>query len=413
MTLAAVGLMTLAALGVWLFRPARLSALLALSVIALFLLQGAQTPDLAPALALPLATLALVGGVWWITNIPARLMPRMNEAARRRVALLFVILIVVLLAVLKLPTLQSAAAGLSGFPIDWGWFGFSYIAFRLMHVLLDYRIGRLAAVPLRDFALYVIFFSALPAGPIARIEQFTKDVHTTQPDPARMLDGFSRIGRGLLRKFVLADSLAYFALSAPLVRDASGGLLTYWVMLYAYAFRIFWDFSGYTDIAIGIGRLAGATLPENFDAPYLKPNITAFWNSWHITLATWFRLYFFMPLSRVLMTAGLKNQRLLVILIAQLSTMVLIGLWHGAAINFVLWGAWHGLLLWAHKVQIDLSKRSGWEAYLRGHPGLNRAVNILGTLATFHLVALGWVFFALPDLSLIGKTLAGLVGVHG
>ncbi|HLY24866.1 MAG TPA: MBOAT family O-acyltransferase, partial [Aggregatilineales bacterium] len=183
-----------------------------------------------------------------------------------------------------------------------------------------------------------------------------------------------------------------------------------WIMLYAYAFRLFFDFSGYTDIAIGIALLAGIHLPENFSAPYLKRNITAFWNSWHITLATWFRNYFFTPLSRALMATRLRSRRMLIILIAQVSTMVLIGLWHGIALNFVLWGAWHGLGLWLHRWQVDHSQ--GWDAYVAKRPRLARAVHLGSVLATFHFVAIGWVFFALPDPALIGKTLAGLVGLH-
>ncbi len=465
MTLLPIDLMIPAALGAWLFRRERLTALLVLSVIALYALQS-ETSGL--AVALPAATLLLVIGVWWLVT-PARtpadlrillligllacgaslvtagaiagkvvlgilpplglaavgalsvstLVPMEDDVARRRLALAFIILIIILLAVLKTPPLQAAAAGAlaqaggGSIAPDWGWLGFSYIAFRLMHVLLDYRIGRLGAIGLRDFALYVIFFPALSAGPIARVEQFSRELAADKKlDSAALLEGGRRIGIGLLKKFVLADLLAYLALSPQLAAQTDPHqTAALWVMLYAYAFRLFFDFSGYVDIAIGIGRLAGITLPENFTAPYTKRNITDFWNSWHITLATWFRTYFFTPLSRVLMGTPLRSRRLLMILIAQLSTMILIGLWHGVALNFVLWGAWHGLGLWLHRVQQDRSRR--WDAYVAARPALARLIHGLSVVFTFHFVAIGWVFFALPDLSLIGKALAGLVGLHG
>jgi len=183
----------------------------------------------------------------------------------------------------------------------------------------------------------------------------------------------------------------------------------WWLMLYAYAFRIYFDFAGYVDIAIGIGRLAGIGLPENFRAPYLKRNIAQFWNSWHITLSTWFRLYFFTPLSRTLMGTPLRAQKLLVIFIAQISTMILIGLWHGVALNFVLWGAWHGVGLWLHRTLTERTR--GWDEFVAARPVLARIVGVLSVLVTFHFVALGWVFFALGDPALIVRALRGLFGM--
>ena len=111
------------------------------------------------------------------------------------------------------------------------------------------------------------------------------------------------------------------------------------VLLYAYAWRLYLDFSGYTDIAIGLGRLFGVRLPENFERPYLKPNLTTFWNSWHITLAQWFRAYFFNQLTRALRSRPRPLPAALIILIGQVGTMLLIGLWHGVTWNFVAWGA--------------------------------------------------------------------------
>lgn len=475
MTLINIGLMAVGVLGSWLFRRHRLTILLLASIVFLYALQPAGLE-----VALPTATLLIVVGVWWLTNanitpddrrtlvlmgitatlaviLASRLyydiligivlrapitlgsafaalpplavvalgvgsfgafIPRNDEEARRRLALAFVIGIIIVLAILKLPALQTALTGSIAqntgqtLPLNWQWLGFSYISFRLMHVLLDYRSKRLALVSLRDFALYVIFFPALTAGPIDRVEHFVRELEKTPPvDNEWILDGVRRISIGLFKKFVLADSVAYIALSPTLVNQASGSAEHFWVMVYAYAFQLFFDFAGYTDIVLGIARLARITLPENFTAPYSNRNITAFWNSWHITLATWFRNYFFTPLSRTLMGTRLRTRRLFIILIAQVSTMVLIGLWHGIALNFVLWGTWHGVGLWFHKWLTDHTRR--WDEYVATRPVLSRLIHGLSVLATFHFVALGWIFFALPDLKQIGKVFAGLVGIHG
>lgn len=469
LNLLVIGLMIAASLGTWLFRQHRLNALLVISVLALYALQPAGSGGL--EIALPTATILLVLGAWWLTApAPSRgdgstlllivaaavLVPLLrtiidgslfrqiilvppflaalaagtlavgtltrteDDAARHRLALAFVGLIVLLLVVIKMPALQRAFTQAwtditrqPSFP-GWQWLGFSYVAFRLMHVLLDYRSGRLKPVRLRDFALYVVFYPALAAGPIDRVEHFTRELGQPRSLSAEAItSGTARIARGLLKKFVLADSLAYLALNPQLVAQTTGPYRTIstWLMVYAYAFQIYLDFSGYTDVAIGIGQLAGIRLPENFTAPYLKRNITAFWNSWHITLSNWFRNYFFTPFSRSLMQTPLHERRLLIILVAQVSTMVLIGLWHGIALNFVLWGAWHGVGLWLNRWLVDQTR--GWNDYVQSRPRLAQAMNVLSIVTTFHFVAVGWIFFALPDMGLIGKALAGLVGLGG
>jgi len=216
-----------------------------------------------------------------------------------------------------------------------------------------------------------------------------------------------RIAVGIGKKFVIADSLALVALSATKADQAAsaGGL---WVLLYAYAFQLYLDFSGYTDIAIGTGQLYGITLPENFNQPYLKRNITLFWQSWHITLSQWVRFYVFSPLSRYLLTRKRKPSPTVLALVGQVVTMVVIGLWHGVAWQFVAWGLWHGLGLFVHKVYSDRTR--GFYLGLRERPRLSAALGVLGTLITFHFVLLGWVWFALPDIGTSWDVFTGLFG---
>src|SRR5687767_4186933 len=330
-----------------------------------------------------------------------------------------IILLITILVILKSPTLSVQTSiffrNLTNRPIenvsasDLRWLGFSYIAFRLIHVLRDKQTGRLPALTLPEFATYVVFFPSLSAGPIDRAERFAQDLRKdfalTRDDT--LLVG-QRLAIGLFKKFVVADTLALIALNDALATQVSTtGWM--WIILYAYTFQIYFDFSGYTDIAIGIARLVGIKLPENFAAPYTKPNLTQFWNNWHMTLTQWFRAYFFNPFNRWI--RAYKNiPAWMMILIGQLATMLLIGLWHGVTINFILWGAWHGLGLflqnrWSDFVRVRFP-------HLRQNTRLQSALYFGGVLLTFHFVALGWVFFALSDPSLSWQVLLMLSGVN-
>jgi alginate O-acetyltransferase complex protein AlgI len=321
-----------------------------------------------------------------------------------------VVLIVVLLVVLKTPAMVEAVAG--GLRIwtgqrpdlattfDIRWLGFSYVAFRLIHTLRDRQSGRLPAVNLREYLTYVVFFPAITAGPIDRIERFLKDLRQLPTrDTADLGEGGRRLLVGMLAKFVLADTLALFAINGANAGQVQGaGWL--WLMVYAFSLQIYFDFSGYTSIAIGLGRLMGFRLPENFNSPYLKPNLTQFWNNWHITLTMWFRAYFFNPVTRALRGGSRPAPAVLVMLLTQLSTMVLIGLWHGVSWNFVAWGAWHGLGLFLQNRYSEFIRLKVLTRPLS--PTGQKLMNSLGALLTFHFVTLGWVWFALPD---IGQSL--------
>lgn len=294
--------------------------------------------------------------------------------------------------------------------LDVGWLGFSYVAFRLIHTIRERQMGKLPDLTLREYVTYVIFFPSFTAGPIDRAERFIKDYRalpTTQPllDSARVLDGGQRVAVGLFKKFVLASLLFPIALSAQnaLQPQSAGGL---WVFLYAYAFLLYFDFSGYSDIAIGIGRLYGVSLPENFNNPYLKSSITTFWQSWHITLSTWARFYVFTPLSRVLIKRKVPTD--LAVLITQVATMLVIGLWHGISLNFIMWGLWHGVGLWLHKLYSDRTRL--WYLTLKQNPQVYRITEAAGILLTFHFVLLGWVWFALPSVDLSATVFRRLFG---
>ena len=313
------------------------------------------TPARPPEILKVLVALAILWlGVVGLT----RLLP-----GRRTLASAAVLLIIGLFIVLKSDQLsQLASKGLrsiSGQPasqasaLDLQWLGFSYLAFRLLHVLRDYQTGKSMPSTLGEFVTYAIFFPSITAGPIDRSQHFIGELRkTTAPSEARsrinqadLVQGSQRILWGVFKKIVLADGLALVALSATNASQVRSTLWT-WVLLYAYALRIYFDFSGYTDIALGLGILTGIKLPENFDRPYLKQNLTLFWNSWNMTLAQWFRAYYFNPVTRALRSRPQKLPAWLIILVGQLSTMLLIGsmAWHQLELRGLGCLAWVGLV---------------------------------------------------------------------
>lgn len=292
------------------------------------------------------------------------------------------------------------------------WLGFSYVAFRLIHTLRDRQSGRLPALGLRDYVTYALFFPAFTAGPIDRAERHLQDAAALPQmrsfDADRLVQGGMRIAIGVAKKFVIADSLAYMALDAAKA-DQTGSTWGLWVLLYAYAFQIYFDFSGLSDIAIGIGQLVGIKLPENFNQPYLKRNITLFWQSWHITLSQWVRFYVFSPLSRYLLTRKPRPSPTVLALVGQVTTMIVIGLWHGVTVGFIAWGLWHGIGLFVHKVYSDRTRR--FYIKLRDKPRIQRAMGAAGIVITFHFVALGWVWFAIADSAVAWDVLGRLFGL--
>lgn len=281
---------------------------------------------------------------------------------------------------------------------DLRWFGFSYIAFRLLSVLIDAKKGRKWVATPGDFLVYVCFPATLAAGPIDRMDHFNKELNSAPRDFLEdFREGISRVAIGLFKKFILADSLALIALSsqnAALINHTGWA----WASLFAYSFQLYFDFSGYSDVAIGLAHLIGIKLPENFNHPYLKPDIAKFWNSWHITLTQWIRSYTFNPLVRKLRKKkDPAFPQWFMILITQSVTMGLIGLWHGVTLNFFIWGIWNALGLFFHQLYADHAKNQ-LTTISEGHSIAFRVYTIGSTLLTFLFVSLGWIWFVLPNI---------------
>lgn len=369
----------------------------------------------------PLAVLAGVlsaGGLIGVITAAQRSIPWLQKYSLT-IALL---ILVALFVLLKTPTLAAEISrswrGLTGQDVtlasitDLNWLGFSYVAFRWIHTLRDRQSGLLPSLSLREYLTYVIFFPAFTAGPIDRAERFAEDWKTLAEkrglDADRLSEGVIRIVSGLLKKFVIADLLAQGASLNVLNAAQATSTPGLWLLLYGYALRLFFDFSGYSDIAIGLGLLFGVRLPENFNAPYLKTNITAFWQSWHMTLSSWARFYVFSPLTRWLLRREVKPSPALIVLTTQVATMVVIGLWHGVTLNFLIWGLWQGVGLFIHKQWSDRTR--AWYRRLSQHPRRQYLWRAAAWFITFHYIVIGWVWFALPDPGQSLRVLAHLFG---
>ncbi|BFU93636.1 MAG: Membrane bound O-acyl transferase MBOAT family protein [Nitrospira sp.] len=260
--------------------------------------------------------------------------------------------------------------------------GISFYTFQTMSYTIDlYRGEKVLERDFLKFAVFVAFFPQLVAGPIVRAKQFLPQLHRLPlVTPERVQDGFLLVFRGLFKKIVIADLLGLLAVDKVFANPAAFSSWDLIIALYAYAFQIYNDFSGYSDIAIGLARILGFDLPKNFDRPYLSQSVREFWTRWHISLSTWLRDYLYISLGGNRGTPWRARVNLMI-------TMLLGGLWHGAALHFIVWGAYHGflLILWRDK---------------GGGPTLSRWwITVRKQLICFHLIVFGWLLFRVQDLS--------------
>jgi alginate O-acetyltransferase complex protein AlgI len=264
--------------------------------------------------------------------------------------------------------------------------GISFYTFQMISYLVDVYRGSPAERSFRDFALYVSFFTQLVAGPIVRPSVLLPQIkRNARADSEKMQLGLFLIMQGLIKKIVLADTLGRHV-DAVFAAPAQFDTISTLIAVYAYAFQIYFDFSGYTDIAIGCGKLLGFDLPDNFNLPYMARNMREFWQRWHISLSTWLRDYLYITLG-----GSRKNSRNRTYLNLGI-TMVLGGLWHGANWTFAIWGLYHGVLIIANHI------RRG-RAMTTPVADVSAIRKVLGIATTFHLVCFGWIFFRAPTFS--------------
>jgi alginate O-acetyltransferase complex protein AlgI len=255
--------------------------------------------------------------------------------------------------------------------------GISFYTFQSMSYTIDVYRGRAAAIRhFVDFACFVSMFPQLVAGPIIRFSEIADQLQSRSHTTTKFARGVAFFSLGLAKKILLANPCGKVADLA--FEAGSLGALEAWYGVTAYAFQIYFDFSGYSDMAIGLGLMFGFVFAKNFDSPYLSQSITEFWHRWHISLSTWLRDYLYVPLGGSRRGRARTYVNLLIV-------MLLGGLWHGASWNFVIWGGLHGLLLAAERLRGKRALYGNLPAPIR-------------TAITFTVVLVTWVFFRSPDL---------------
>ena len=260
--------------------------------------------------------------------------------------------------------------------------GISFFTFHELSYIIDvYRGINKPMKRISDYAVYILLFPQLIAGPIIRFNEISGQItdRREQDTVDNKLLGFFRFVIGLSKKVLIANVLGKVADDVFGMNPVNLSAGNAWIGILAYTFQIYFDFSGYSDMAIGMARMMGFIFPENFDNPYISQNITEFWKRWHMSLSRWMRDYLYIPLggNRVSSKARLFFNLWVVFIIS--------GFWHGAAWNFVVWGAYHGLFLIMDRLfLIKLTQRVG---------------KYLSILFTFFVVMIGWVFFRTSHLS--------------
>jgi alginate O-acetyltransferase complex protein AlgI len=276
----------------------------------------------------------------------------------------------------------------------------SFFTFEFVHVLVDIYGGKIIRLDGLEFAVFTLFFPTLVAGPIKRYEGFAPMVRCIEV-PGLVETGLNlyRIAIGLAKKFIIADSMTPLVLPITDPTGAPYGQIDAVVAMLAYTAKIYFDFTGYSDIAIGLANLLGFPIPENFDRPYRSANIAVFWRRWHMSLSTWIRDYVFIPM-------GGSRGRPLATATNLFAAMALAGLWHGAAWTFVVWGLWHGAGLAVHRLWTTRVVPA--VAVLRTP---SRPLTYSSIAITFTFVVFGWILFAAPTFGAASLTFERAFGL--
>lgn len=373
---------------------------------------------LAPALWLALASLFFYA--WWdVRYLPlllasicvnygaGRLLGASTGAARKRVLVAALVLNLGLLAYYKYANFfidsvnaVAVAAGAGAGSLPWSGLdiilpiGISFFTFTQIAFLVDCYLGEVREYRFIHYVLFVSYFPHLIAGPVLHhrdmMPQFA-DPANAHPRAANFAIGLSIFTIGLAKKVLIADNLSPLAMPV-FAAGATPTLIEAWIGVLAYTFQLYFDFSGYSDMAIGLSRLFGVKLPLNFNSPYKAANIADFWRRWHMTLSRFLRDYLYIPLGGSRQGEAMRYRNLML-------TMLLGGLWHGAGWTFVIWGGLHGLYLVLQQAwqRAFGAARSHWWA---------------GVL-TFLAVMLAWIFFRAPDVATAWDITGALVGANG
>ena len=271
--------------------------------------------------------------------------------------------------------------------------GISFYTFQSMSYTIDLYLRNIKVQKsFLNFASYVTLFPQIVAGPIVRYEDVANELESRTVNIAKISAGIGLFVKGLAKKVLLANNIGMVWTQVKAMDYSTISVATAWLGIIAFAFQIYFDFSGYSDMATGLGKMLGFEFPKNFDHPYISKSISEFWRRWHITLGSWFRSYVYIPLGGN-RNGNFKTYRNLFI------TWALTGLWHGASWNFILWGLFFGVLI--------IIERLGFGKILEKLP------SAVSMLYTFVMVLFGWVLFDTDTLADAGRYYAAMFGAGG
>ena len=305
-----------------------------------------------------------------------------NDKKRKTVFVITIIINLLLLGIFKYANFVVNNLNLLGLGIDELNIalplGISFFTFQTMSYTIDiYRKKDIVPDNFINFLTYVSMFPQLVAGPIVRYKEVSNELKKREIKKDNFYNGFIIFLKGLFKKVLLANNIGYiFSLITKDINSIS--LLTAWLGIICFALQIYYDFSGYSDMAKGIGRMLGFNYPENFNYPYIANSITDFWRRWHITLSTWFRDYVYIPLGGNRCSKLLNIRNILIV-------WLLTGIWHGASWNYLLWGLYFGIILLIEKFVLNKV--------------LDKLPKVLKHIYAIILILIGWVIFAFEDIS--------------
>lgn len=272
--------------------------------------------------------------------------------------------------------------------------GISFYTFQSMSYTIDLYMRNIKVQKnLISFTSYVTLFPQIVAGPIVRYEDVANEIDSRTITTTKIAEGIGTFIKGLAKKVILANNIGLIWTQVKAMDYGEISMLTAWIGILAFTYQIYFDFSGYSDMACGLGKMLGFNFPQNFNFPYVSKSISEFWRRWHITLGSWFRSYIYIPL-------GGNRNGLLKTIRNLLITWLLTGFWHGASWNFILWGLYFGILI--------IIERLGFGKILEKLPA------VVSRFYTFFLVVISWVFFDIdglkPALTYL-KTMFGSTGI--
>ena len=271
--------------------------------------------------------------------------------------------------------------------------GISFYTFQILSYVIDIYRGKVKVQNnIIKLATYIAFFPQLIAGPIVQYKDISKQLDKRNESVELFIAGVKRFILGLAKKIIIANNVAYIAdtlYAQPIAQISTTGL---WVAAIAYMLQIYFDFSGYSDMAIGLGKMFGFNFLENFNYPYIAKSVSDFWRRWHISLSVWFRDYVYIPLggNRCSKIKWVRNF---------LIVWLLTGIWHGANWNFIIWGIYYGIILLCEKLFFGKI--------------LEKMPIFVRWLCTMFIVLIGWVIFRVEDLSLLFMSLGKMFGING